>query len=172
LGIFSNKSSTILSASYSIYVSIWKQHSHAVIFSITFDSNEWRKWRKWNDPKNVSWLPLCLLNLKPLLHLESSLLCQMVYTTLPLSSHCWYIYWWFPKDNSHWKRFHGLCRTVFLELDMLHDQKAVQMLSVLHNSGPSGIILAIDALKYDMHTMVFNLFFIFIFFNKLKCFFL
>jgi hypothetical protein len=33
---------------------------------------------------------------------------------------------------------------VFLELETLHDQKAVQMLSVLHNSGPSGIILAID----------------------------
>jgi hypothetical protein len=42
---------------------------------------------------------------------------------------------------------------VFLELEMLHDQKVVQMLSVLHNSGPSGIILAIDALKLDMPTI-------------------
>jgi hypothetical protein len=42
---------------------------------------------------------------------------------------------------------------VFLELETLHDQKAVQMLSVLHNSGPSGIILAIDALKHDMPTI-------------------
>ena len=42
---------------------------------------------------------------------------------------------------------------VFLELETLDDQKAVQMLSVLHNSGPSGIILAIDALKHDMLTL-------------------
>lgn len=42
---------------------------------------------------------------------------------------------------------------VFLELERLHDQKAVQMLSVLHNSGPHGIILAIDALKHDMPTI-------------------
>ena len=42
---------------------------------------------------------------------------------------------------------------VFLELETLHDQKAVQMLSVLHNSGPSGIILAIDALKHDLPTI-------------------
>jgi NAD/NADP transhydrogenase beta subunit len=42
---------------------------------------------------------------------------------------------------------------VFLELETLHDQQAVQMLSVLHNSGPSGIILAIDALKHDMPTI-------------------
>jgi hypothetical protein len=35
---------------------------------------------------------------------------------------------------------------VFLELETLHDKKAVQMLSVLHNHGPSGIILAIHGL--------------------------
>jgi hypothetical protein len=42
---------------------------------------------------------------------------------------------------------------VVLEFETLHDQKGVQMLSVLHNSGPSGIILAIDALKHDMLTL-------------------
>jgi hypothetical protein len=42
---------------------------------------------------------------------------------------------------------------VFLELETLDDQKAVQMLSVLHNSGSSGIILAIDALKHDIPTI-------------------
>ena len=42
---------------------------------------------------------------------------------------------------------------VFLELETLRDKKAVQMLSVLHNPGPSGIILAIDALKHDMPTI-------------------